>query len=140
MTSFAVGDRVRLHGLRKTELNDCEGDILQFIEDASRYAVRLDDNKGDVRVRPENLMPAATVSNDTPSTRAAPSASAPIDATLYVSENGQFIQPAARAPPVFSEVEAASDDDKVMTHRLPLPAGYWQVRLVEQDKTKVTVH
>lgn len=134
-TSFAVNDRVRLDGLKKMSLNDTLGTILAWDEAKARYAVRLDDDKGDVRVRPENLKPitseATPSATPTTSRQTKPTAT---DSTLFVNDENQFIRLSAVSAPPAAVTEAISSHDAT-THRLPLPAGYWSVRFIEQDAT-----
>merc|ERR1719420_1249563 len=61
------------------------------------------------------------------------------DPTLYVTD-GRFIQPGASASPTTIE-ETSSSSKTATTHRLALPAGYWEPRFVEQDALarKVTI-
>ena len=61
--SFAVGDRVTLHGLQNAkELNGKKGEIKKYAADEERWAVKMD-GSGDAckKVKPENLKPQDTV-------------------------------------------------------------------------------
>lgn len=54
---FAVGDAVRPCGLRRTDLNNCAGVVIEYKSDTGRFAVRLGSRGRDTyNIKPENLL------------------------------------------------------------------------------------
>lgn len=141
-TAFEVNDRVALHGLSgRDDLNGATGTVLK-LDEAQRYAVRLDDGRGDFKVKHANLKHAAS---RLPAEAGSSSASAremQPDATLFVID-GQFVQPhAAVAPDAMEAEQCLPQADGSFVYKHPLPAGSWEVTLVESDAAarQVTVH
>jgi len=114
---FAAGTRVQLQNITsRPALNGKEAVIEAWDAASKRYLVRLED--GDqLRVRPRCIHRR-------------------VDATLFVQAES-FVQPGAPAAPEVTETCAM--EAEAMEHRLRLPAGHWEVRLVEHDGLRLTV-
>jgi len=143
-TAFELGDRVVLHSLSgRDDLNDATGTIqaLPPPRGGARYAVRLDDGRGDFKVRHANLKHAASRLPADPGP-SIDTRELVADATLFVTD-GQFVQPRAAVAPHAMEAEQFSHQaDGSFVYKLPLPAGSWEVTLVESDAAarQFTVH
>merc|ERR1719152_301963 len=108
-------------------------------QDGERIAVALDGSLGQFKIRPANLKHAeASTSISTDDTKTA----SPIDPTLFVAEDGQFVQPrVAAASNVDLELQLASEaDGSNIHHQVALPSGFWEVILLEIESSKITVH
>lgn len=126
---FHDGERVIIDGLKLAKLNGTHATILSFDSDADRFRVTCDSGEK-VRVRPQNLFPA-TESVQEPSPPASSSSSRP-DATIFV-QGDRFVLPGVTAPPPPTKRIMNNSKDGT-THRIPLPPGHWEVRLLEHDE------
>lgn len=115
-----------LHSISsRPELNGAAATVIDWNAETKRYAVEIEGGER-VKIKAKSVRPA-------------PVASAPKDGTLFVS-NGQFLQPAAPAADAGSAADGTPERrDTVVERRLQLPAGHWEVRLIDQDAGSIAV-
>mmetsp|Transcript_21779 Transcript_21779/g.35972 ORF Transcript_21779/g.35972 Transcript_21779/m.35972 type:complete len:355 (+) Transcript_21779:26-1090(+) len=141
--TFAFGNRVLLQHLKtRSQLNGTIATVEGWNQERARYVVCLPTGER-IRVRSHNVThPPSKPSNATGSNSTdipnEPSSSRrkEVDPTLYLA-NQQFIQPAVPAAPATENMTTAGPD--YADHRLSLPAGHWDVRLLEQNGVTIIV-
>ena len=126
---FPPGSRCVLHGLRtRADLNGAHGTVIKH--DKGRYAIALD--RGDrFKVRSENLKHAADAQGDGQTVP-----------TLFVGDNSRFYPLYMSTPSAHPQgdwVEGMADGS--LRYRVALPAGHWEVVVVEfePDNGRITV-
>lgn len=121
-SSFAAGDMLLLSGLTsRPDLNGKMAVVTAIDLVRDRLAVKISESGESVRVRAKN-----TRRVDAP--KGAP-VERPIDKTLYVrADDGLLIQPGASSAPLLPAPVSGLEE-----LRLPLPAGHWEVVMLEQE-------
>lgn len=142
--TFAAGEPVLLHSIHsRPELNGTIAEVIDYADKTSRYSVLLPSGEK-IRVKQKSVMavPDAPAGGAGDATAAADPG--PKDPTIFIA-NGQFLQPLAPAAPNAPAASVATADEaperlaEQNEHRLRLPAGHWEVRLVEQHEGALSV-